>query len=90
MNETDRLAANLNRFVTEQLILDSSREIGNDDELLLDGIIDSLGATRLVGFIEDEFDVRVPPQDVTVENFGTINAIAAYVSRLSSEGTEAL
>ena len=50
-----------------------------DDNLLTGGLIDSLGMMRLVDFIEQNFDLRVRPEDVTIENFRTISAIATYI-----------
>lgn len=54
--------------------------IGDEDELLASGIIDSLGAFSIVFFIEEAFGVDVPAGDVTVENFSTITRIADYIS----------
>ena len=47
------------------------------------GLIDSLGLFRLIAFLEDEFRVKIEPNEVLIENFGTINAIAALVRRKS-------
>ncbi len=69
-------------YITAELVIDRSYELAADDELLLDGIIDSIGATRLVGFVEETWSLRIPPEDVTVENFGSVNQIAEYL-RLS-------
>lgn len=68
-------------FVHDELLFDTDDEVGLNDELLLEGIIDSLGAIRLVGFIESTWALNVPPQDVTVDNFGSIAQIASYVRR---------
>ena len=70
----------ITRYVTAELVGDPNMELESDVELLMDGIVDSIGAVRLVGFIEQRWNVRVPPQDVTIENFGTIADITNYVS----------
>lgn len=87
MNNHDTIESQLKVFITRDLLFDESRELAEDDELLLDGIIDSLGAIRLVGFVESTWNVSIPPQDVTVENFGTVGQIASYVRGLSAEDT---
>ena len=51
-----------------------------DDDLLTTGLIDSLGVMRLVGFIESQFAISVPPRDVTIENFLNVRLIVNYVS----------
>ena len=50
-----------------------------DDELLLSGMIDSLGIMLLVSFVAEKTGYEVPPQDVTIENFTTIRTLAGYL-----------
>ncbi len=66
------------RFISAQL-LEGSREVGVDDEVVLDGTIDSLGVTRLIDYLEKEFRVTIAPQDVTIENFLSATTMAALV-----------
>lgn len=66
------------RFISAQL-LEGSREVGVDDEVVLDGTIDSLGVTRLIDYLENEFRVTIAPQDVTIENFLSVTTMAALV-----------
>ena len=35
-------------------------------------------------FIEEKFEVKVPPQDMTIENFMTVGAIGNYLERLKT------
>lgn len=58
------------------------------EDLLEDSLIDSLGVMRLVAFIKSETGVTVPPEDMTIENFVSINAIATYLeNRLKADGS---
>lgn len=66
-------------FVSRDLLGKDGAVVTADDEIVLDGTVDSLGVTRLVAFIEKEFSVTVPPQDVTIENFRSIATMAQYV-----------
>ena len=43
-------------------------------------IIDSLGIFLLVGFIKETLDVEIEPEDISMENFETIDAIARLVT----------
>lgn len=63
------------------LSLNGAADIGDDDDLLGSGLVDSVGMISLVLFIEEEFQLAVPPEHVTIENFLSINAIDAYVRR---------
>lgn len=70
----------------ENQILVGRQEIAlsASDDLLSSGLVDSLAIMRLVGFVEKEFNCKVPPQDLTVENFMTIDAICQYLSMKSN------
>lgn len=66
-------------FISREFLSDDA-ELGNEDDLLTTGLIDSLGVMRLVSFMETEFCITVPPQDVTIENFLSVRTIAEYVA----------
>jgi acyl carrier protein len=55
-------------------------EVAPDTDLLLSGLVDSLGVIRITQWIEDELEVDVPPGDVTLENFQTVDRIVSYVA----------
>ena len=77
------ISENLKTFMQNELI-NGTVTLNNDDDLLLSGLIDSLGVVRLIAFIEQTFDTHIPPEDVTIENFGTVQSIADYIqSRFS-------
>lgn len=69
----------LREFIETNLV-DNGTAVSDEDELLIDGIVDSIGVTRLIGFIDSAFAVKVPARDVTIDNFRTIAVIAAYVA----------
>ncbi|MGD8212424.1 MAG: acyl carrier protein [Desulfobacterales bacterium] len=74
--------AKLKQYMTKELLADQDDiDIQEDDNLLLSGLIDSLGIMRLITFIEQEFQVKVQPEDVTIENFSTIKIISDYLAR---------
>ncbi len=67
----------LYRFICETLL--TGQEIGDTDELLISGLLDSLDVMTLVSFIEETYDISVPFSDVVIENFETVTAIRRYV-----------
>ena len=69
------------RFIVNELL--SGMDIGEQDDLLLSGLVDSIGVMRLVAFIEQETSLRVPPEDVTIEHFVNIEAITRYLEARS-------
>ena len=73
----------LHEFLRSELLADES--VGLDDNLLADGVVDSIGVMRLVAFVDERFGCRVPFDHVTIENFGTLRRLGAYVqTRLDS------
>lgn len=71
------------KMVNTQVSLDPSVEIVADTDLLLTGLVDSLGVVQIVGWIEDELGIEVDPLDVVLENFQTVERMVAYIDRQS-------
>jgi len=78
--DRDAIAARLHVFVSGDLLGDL--EVAVDDDLLTDGLLDSLAVVRLVAFIDEDLRIAVPPQDITVEHFSSISAMADYLATL--------
>ena len=55
------------------------RNRGDDDPIFSSGPVNSLLAMQLVLFVEKEFGIAVEDDDLKLENFETIRAIAALV-----------
>ena len=70
----------LEKFVSEEL-LNNTASVTQNDNLLTDGLVDSLGMMRFIRFIEDTYDLEIPPEDVIIENFRTIGVIIDYLHR---------
>ncbi len=56
-------------------------ELSTSDDILSTGMIDSLGIMQLITFIENSFEIAVPPNDMVIENFMTIDAIERYIEK---------
>jgi len=68
-------------FVVEKFPLARKRNIKDSDELLESGIMDSLGILDLVAFIESEFNITVSDEDLSPENFSSIENVARFAER---------
>ena len=68
-------------YITRELL--SRREgepsVEEEQDLLGSGLLDSLGVMSLVYFLETEFGIDIPPEDVTIEHFNSVRTIAAYL-----------
>lgn len=54
-------------------------ELKDDDDFFKLGLVNSLFAMQLVMFIEKEFGIRVENEDLDINNFKTVNAIAGFI-----------
>ena len=69
-------------YITEELLDNRpGLAIGAGDDLLGSELVDSLGVMRLIQFMEQEYAVKVPPADVTIENFMTVQTISSYLEK---------
>ena len=75
----------LRRYISHELLGNGhSLEVTDDENLLGSGLIDSIGMMSLVVFIESELHIDVPPEDVTIEHFLSLNAIDEYLKKRRS------
>ena len=65
-------------YIVNELL--SGRAVRDDEELLVSGLVDSIGVMRLVAYLERQCAMKIPPQDVTIEHFATVDAITAYLT----------
>ena len=52
-------------------------------DLFVHGYVDSVGVVELLGFIQEEFNVEVPDDDLLADDFTTVAGIARIVLRNS-------
>jgi acyl carrier protein len=68
------------KYIQENLLGGSlETELSPEDDLLGSGLLDSMGVMRLVGFVEESFNIKIPPEDIVIENFMDVNSITNYV-----------
>lgn len=72
------IALQLARFVEEEILADGS-SVDQEQNLLGEGIVDSLGMLRLVGYIEASYRVSISPTQFIIQNFRNIAVISHFV-----------
>ena len=68
-------------FTKEIMHKPSGALVGDDEPLIESGIIDSLGIMTLLSFVEGEFSIEIPGDELLPENFSSMTAITALVER---------
>lgn len=77
----------MRNFVEENfLYLHPDVTLEDGDDLLAQGVVDSLGFVELVEEVQSRFQIRVEDVEVSEENFGSIDAITSFVERKRSPG----
>ncbi len=74
------IAAEIRQFITTEFAGDARPSVTDSTPLIDEGVIDSLGIFIVVDFLKDRFDIEVEPEEVTVDNFETVGAIAGLVA----------
>mgnify|MGYP003577652195 CR=1 FL=1 len=71
-------------FLANELSRDLA-DVNDSTSLLQAGVLDSLGVMQLVAFLQERYGVVVADDDLVPENLESIDAIAAFVTRLHHE-----
>ena len=80
MTQLDHTSLRISEFVSRVFPLAKQREIGPDDSLFDNGIIDSMGTLEVIQFLEDEFGIEVSDDEMVDDHFESINRIARLVN----------
>lgn len=54
------------------------------DELVDDGLLDSLTITGIIATLSMEYDIEIPYEEIVEENFNSLAGMAAMVERLKN------
>jgi acyl carrier protein len=79
MSEPEILQQVIAFVLANFLYMRRNKELRDDDSLLRQGVITSLGVMELVDWIEESFGVKVEPSEITEQNFETPRSIARFV-----------
>jgi clorobiocin biosynthesis protein CloN5 len=75
----------LRTYVSERILQDPSVAIEPETPLLEWGILNSISTVQLIGFIREQFQVDVPPEDVVGANFKDLRSISQLLVQLGSQ-----
>jgi acyl carrier protein len=57
----------------------------DDDDLFRTGYVNSLFAMELVAFVENRFRITIENEELNIDNFRSINALASLVSNKTQD-----
>lgn len=76
----DETKAKIRTFLSRHF---RATEIQDDQDFFALNFVTSLFALQLINFVEQEFQVSVENEDLEMDNFRSINAIADLIARKS-------
>ena len=79
-------SASIKRFLVEEFLPDvPESEIGEDFDLIENGVVDSLGLLKVIAWLEGHFRVSVDIAEMVPENFRSVTAIGAVLRRAQAQ-----
>jgi acyl carrier protein len=79
------VAERIRKFLVQQF--PATKNVGNNESLLNNGLLDSLGILEVVAFIEKEFEIMVSDEDLLPENFGSVHSLSNFVGQKTNGTT---
>jgi len=79
MDETEIINSIRNYILDNFLYFEEEMNLENDDSFLEVNLIDSTGIIELVTFVEEQYYITVQDNEITRENFDSVNKIKNYI-----------
>jgi acyl carrier protein len=77
-----KIEEELQNYIWKRFIPGKSPEKPNiDDDLIEEGILDSLAIVNLISHLEEEYRIEVEPGEVVVENIGSIRNLTKFIEQ---------
>jgi len=74
---------NLIASVLNEILSPKGKSVSRYDEKIFEsGLIDSFGIVELLLALENHFQIKIPYEDMTIQNFASINEISRLIERL--------
>ncbi len=73
-------STDLRSYITGTLNFDLPG-VTDADPLFSSGLVDSFAMIDLIMFLETKGGLRIPPADITLDNFDTLDRIVAFMAR---------
>jgi acyl carrier protein len=75
------LSDDLVSFIRDEVAAGVDADVDADTDLVMSGLVDSLGVVMIVENLEQRLDIRIDPVDVVIEHFSSVSTIIEYLGR---------
>jgi acyl carrier protein len=77
-----KIVEDVERLLLSEIAVDTGKQsLTPDEDLLGQGIIDSLGIIKLIEALEATFGIKIVDEEVVPDNFQTVASIARFVEQ---------
>lgn len=68
------------QFISDR-VLNGRYKVEVEDELLDQGMVDSMGVMLILQHVEERYHLPIPLEALTVENFSSVRVLANYLKK---------
>jgi acyl carrier protein len=86
MNNDQSIRDELRQFILQQSNLEDPSILQDDTDLFGSGLLDSLATVSIVAFCEEKFQCEFNIDELSPENFSSVNTLTDFVSRKVDRG----
>jgi acyl carrier protein len=72
----------IKEYILKEMSFSESADALDYDTPLLGDVIDSMGLQMLIPFLETEFGISIPDEELLPDNFDNINSICVLIDKL--------
>ena len=78
--EEESIRVTIRNFVVSNFLFGrDGNQLSNEESFIKKGIIDSTGVLELSTFVEDTYRIKIPDDELTPDNFDSIERLAQYI-----------
>ena len=82
MDDTQNIKEQIRQYILSEFLPgESPANLKDDTPMRTSGVLDSMATLQLVTFVEEHFGIEVEAREAGVNNFDSVNSIAAFVER---------
>lgn len=81
MDQHNHIRAKVTSVVCETLTLET---VAFEKDLIDSGLLDSLSLVQLIVALEDEFNIRIEPEELDFEDYRSVKSMTEMTVRLSA------
>ncbi len=75
----ERIRASIHQYIVSTWLSGDERGFDDNTDLMNAGILDSFSTLSITAYLEQSFQARLEPADMTPENLRSVNALARIV-----------